>query len=485
MTARNKPCWRSSSKLTNRRTPALRVLSWMIRFAETLANQPDQRGALEAEPDPEQPPFRFLHEATADTLAKHLAYENPQIVAVVVSHLPAKRAADLVTRFPPKLQVDVLKRVADLDRKADPEVLRALERELELRFSDELRLARNRHAGLAAVSSILQAAGTDRHELFHNLAHLDRAFATALDEVTAGSSLATRGSDSLNHAPQSPAPTDRSARGYPWRSAAGSSHPGASPAVQPAALDAAARAGAPTIPFRDLSQFSDQQLAQLFAMVDPHVTILALLGAEPSLIERLMNQLPSRDARDLRRKLHPRRTRSFGRHRSGSAGAGQTGGAACKAVKPPVQDQSQAVRRGRLIVSESNLGVLQLVVVRAREWRSSSKQVNNSSKEMSLRSAAFNFEDIAAKADGYLGTVREQAEAVLAEARQQADVLRKNAHQEGRQDALREATQVVGQKLEQQLQTLMPAMEQAVESLQRAEQSWKLTLGTAHRAFGC
>ena len=90
-----------------------------------------------------------------------------------------------------------------------------------------------------------------------------------------------------------------------------------------------------------------------------------------------------------------------------------------------------------------------------------------------LRSAAFNFEDIAAKADGYLGTVREQAEAILAEARQQADVLRKNAHQEGRQDAVREATQAAGKKLDQQLQMLMPALEQAVESLQRAEQSWK------------
>jgi len=90
----------------------------------------------------------------------------------------------------------------------------------------------------------------------------------------------------------------------------------------------------------------------------------------------------------------------------------------------------------------------------------------------SSASVAFNFEDLTEKANQYLDTVRRQAAKILTDAKQQAQHIEQRAREEGRQAALRQAEQAAQANLNEHLQSLMPALEQAVHALRESEQAW-------------
>ncbi len=108
----------------------------------------------------------IIDEASAETLAAFLTGEQPQTIAVLVSHLPSQRAADVLAALPDELQIDVARRVVELEE-TDPEVLREIERGLAARLAQQAAAERRRTAGLSALGNILQAApsGTRRHIL--------------------------------------------------------------------------------------------------------------------------------------------------------------------------------------------------------------------------------------------------------------------------------------------------------------------------------
>ena len=49
--------------------------------------------------EPANKPFRFLHGAKAEIVTPYLEREHPQTIAVVLSHLPAEKAADVLGKF--------------------------------------------------------------------------------------------------------------------------------------------------------------------------------------------------------------------------------------------------------------------------------------------------------------------------------------------------------------------------------------------------
>src|SRR6185295_119982 len=58
--------------------------------------------------------------------------------------------------------------------------------------------------------------------------------------------------------------------------------------------------------FEDLIHFDDAALRNVFAAADPEVALLALTGAEPRLIARILRKLQPREAAALRHRLeHP------------------------------------------------------------------------------------------------------------------------------------------------------------------------------------
>ena len=102
------------------------------------------------------PPFGFLCEAEEEKLSQLLGGERPQTVALVLSHLPPERAGEVLARFPPPLQVEVVRRLLDLEN-ADPDTLREVEQALETRLARQFAIERSRTAGPKTVERILAA----------------------------------------------------------------------------------------------------------------------------------------------------------------------------------------------------------------------------------------------------------------------------------------------------------------------------------------
>jgi flagellar assembly protein FliH len=89
-----------------------------------------------------------------------------------------------------------------------------------------------------------------------------------------------------------------------------------------------------------------------------------------------------------------------------------------------------------------------------------------------VQRVAFNFDDMAAKADQFLEKVRAEATRILTKAQQEAQVLRNRAEAEGRKAAQATVEKMVEKQLAQQLSTLLPALRQATQEIQHAKQAW-------------
>ena len=190
-----------------------------------------------------EPPFRFLSEAHSARITPFLAGEHPQTIALVISHMPPQRAAGVLATLDGQLQADVLRRLTDLDE-TDPEITREVERGLESRILEQARSERRRAAGLGAVAGILEAAEpATKRTLLANLARHARPLAERL-------------------------------------------HPRAS-----------------EFDFDDLERLDDAALARVFAAADTELTVLALAGAAPSLVERLLAPLSPSERRQFARAI--------------------------------------------------------------------------------------------------------------------------------------------------------------------------------------
>jgi flagellar motor switch protein FliG len=58
-----------------------------------------------------------------------------------------------------------------------------------------------------------------------------------------------------------------------------------------------------TVSFEELSRLSNAELALVFRESDSKLTLLALAGATPAFVDRLLKQLPTREAKSLRRRM--------------------------------------------------------------------------------------------------------------------------------------------------------------------------------------
>jgi flagellar motor switch protein FliG len=189
-------------------------------------------------------PFRCLEDLSSDVLARYLRREQPQTIAVVVSHLTSQRAAEVMTLLPGELQGEVALRLTQLD-KTDPEILSEIERGMRGWLPEASGSQRVRSAGLETLRGIL-AAADDRakHNILQNLAQRDRGLAGKL--------------------------------------------------TAPAAR---------RITFAELEQFDNVSLANVLRSAPGAIILLALAGAGNEFVHRVLGLVPADDARQLRRGL--------------------------------------------------------------------------------------------------------------------------------------------------------------------------------------
>jgi len=186
-------------------------------------------------------PFRFLREAEVEKLALALANERPQTVALVLAHLPPEQAGGVLVRLAPPLQVEVIRRLANLEE-TDPEVLQEVERALLTRLSQQVAMHRRCVAGVPAVQRIMEASEPAvAMQLLRNLHAHDHRLAERL--------------------------------------------------------------GRRPLEFDDLERLDGPALAAIAEAADREILALALVGALPALVERILRQLPEAEASSIRRRI--------------------------------------------------------------------------------------------------------------------------------------------------------------------------------------
>jgi flagellar motor switch protein FliG len=90
--------------------------------------------------------FEMLRNADPSQVATLLQDELPQTIALVLSYLEAKVAADILTSMPKDLQIEVVLRLANMDR-VSPQVVQVVEKNLKSKLSGVLNEADFRATG--------------------------------------------------------------------------------------------------------------------------------------------------------------------------------------------------------------------------------------------------------------------------------------------------------------------------------------------------
>ncbi len=102
-------------------------------------------------------PFSFLQKAESENLLTFIQEEHPQTIALILCHVPHYKAAEILTGLPLQKQVEVIKRIANMEQ-TNPEVIREVERGLESRLASMLMQSMEKAGGVETVAEMLNLA---------------------------------------------------------------------------------------------------------------------------------------------------------------------------------------------------------------------------------------------------------------------------------------------------------------------------------------
>jgi flagellar motor switch protein FliG len=118
-------------------------------------------------------PFGFLQKVDSQNLLTFIIDEHPQTIALILSHIPAAQAADIVSGLPTERQMAVVRRIATMSQ-TSPEIIHEVEKGLEHRMASVMSQQFENAGGVSAVAGILNVIdrATER-SLLENLAQED------------------------------------------------------------------------------------------------------------------------------------------------------------------------------------------------------------------------------------------------------------------------------------------------------------------------
>lgn len=99
-------------------------------------------------------PFHFLQRTESQNLLTFIQEEHPQTIALIISHLSPERSSDVLAGLPAKKQVEVVKRIANMEQ-TNPEVIKDVERGLESRLSSMVNQKLEKTGGVETVAEML------------------------------------------------------------------------------------------------------------------------------------------------------------------------------------------------------------------------------------------------------------------------------------------------------------------------------------------
>ncbi|MGI6096693.1 MAG: flagellar motor switch protein FliG [Dethiobacteria bacterium] len=125
-------------------------------------------------------PFTFTRNADPRQLVNIISQEHPQTIALILSYLDPKQAADVLANLPEELQGDIARRIAVMER-TSPEILKGVEKVLRNRLSTVMHQGFTAAGGIQAVVDILNQVDRGTEKLI--LEELEKEDADLADEV--------------------------------------------------------------------------------------------------------------------------------------------------------------------------------------------------------------------------------------------------------------------------------------------------------------
>ncbi|MEX0703444.1 MAG: flagellar motor switch protein FliG [Planctomycetales bacterium] len=125
-------------------------------------------------------PFGFLQKAGADNLLTFIVEEHPQTIALIMSHVPASLAAEVLSGLPSNKQLEVIRRIANMEQ-TSPEVIHDVEAGLESRMKSTFNQRMEKAGGVPLVAQILNV--TDRMTNKGILENLEQDDSDLADEI--------------------------------------------------------------------------------------------------------------------------------------------------------------------------------------------------------------------------------------------------------------------------------------------------------------
>ena len=101
-----------------------------------------------------QQPFSFLAKTDGDNLLTFIQEEHPQTIGLILSYLPATKAAEILSGLAHNKQLEVVTRIANMEH-TNPEVIKEVERGLEMRLSGVVSQTFEKVGGVDAVAEML------------------------------------------------------------------------------------------------------------------------------------------------------------------------------------------------------------------------------------------------------------------------------------------------------------------------------------------
>ena len=113
--------------------------------------------------------FDFIRKADYKSLLNILQNEHPQTIALILSYARADQASQVIGELPPDLRIEVIERIAKLDR-ASPEMINIVERILAKKFGSIISVDLMELGGVRHVADIMNNVdrGTEK-QIFDEL----------------------------------------------------------------------------------------------------------------------------------------------------------------------------------------------------------------------------------------------------------------------------------------------------------------------------
>ena len=128
-------------------------------------------------------PFDFIRNTDGGQLLNFIQNEHPQTIALVLSHINAQQAAEIIAGLEPELQADVSRRIATMGQ-ISPEVIRQVESSLREKMSSLIVEDVSSSGGVEFLVKVIQ--NVDRGTEKSILEQLDETAPELSDEVRKG-----------------------------------------------------------------------------------------------------------------------------------------------------------------------------------------------------------------------------------------------------------------------------------------------------------